>query len=62
MRLEHWIYKLPLRLRSLFRRNHVESELSEELQYHMERKVEALTAQGMRPEDARYAAKRAASG
>jgi predicted permease len=62
VRLEHWIYKLPLRLRSLFRRNQVESELSEELQYHIERKVEALTAQGMRPEDARYAAMRAMTG
>jgi hypothetical protein len=62
MRLEHWIYKLPLRLRSLFRRNQVESELSEELQYHIERKVEALIAQGMGPEEAHNAALRAMTG
>ena len=40
MRIEHWIYALPLRLRSLFRRQRVESDLDEELQYHLERKTE----------------------
>ena len=30
MSLEHWFYKLPLRLRSLFRRDKVEGELSED--------------------------------
>jgi hypothetical protein len=28
---KHWFYALPLRLRSLFRRDHVEHELSDEL-------------------------------
>ena len=31
MRIEHWFYSLPLRLRSLFRRSEVDQELSEEL-------------------------------
>ena len=31
MRLEHWFYTVPLRLRSLFRRRRVEEELDEEL-------------------------------
>jgi predicted permease len=62
MSLEHWIYKLPLRLRSLFRRNRVEYELSEELQYHLDREIEILTAQGMLPEQARAAVLRKMSG
>ena len=37
MRMEHWIYAVPLRLRSLFRRKRVEQDLDEELQYHLDR-------------------------
>jgi hypothetical protein len=62
MRLEHWFYTMPLRLRSLFRRRQVEAELDEELQYHLERKIEEYLAQGLSPEDARYAAFRAMDG
>src|ERR1700746_3285187 len=62
MSLEHWIYKLPLRLRSLFRRSQVENELSEELHYHLDRQIETLTQQGMSPEEARVAAIRRMSG
>ena len=40
MPLERWLYTVPLRLRSLFRRERVEQELEEELQYHLERKME----------------------
>src|SRR5690242_4441229 len=62
MRFEHWIYTIPLRLRSLFRRRRVEQELDEELRYHLERKTEELLAQGMTPENARRAANRAMDG
>ena len=62
MRLEHWIYTIPLRLRSLFRRQQVEQELDEELQYHLERKIEENLARGLTPEEARYAAMRAMEG
>jgi predicted permease len=62
MRLEHWKYTIPLRLRSLFRRNRVEQELDEELHYHLERKTEELCAQGMSVEDARRRALRAMEG
>jgi len=55
MRLEHCIYTIPLRLRSLFRRHRVEQELDEELQYHLEGKTEEFLAQGMTAEDARRA-------
>ena len=43
----------PLRLRSLFRRRHVEQDLDEELQYHLEQKIEEYLAQGLTPEQAR---------
>ena len=62
MRLEHWLYAIPLRLRSLFRRQYVEQELDEELRYHLQRKTEEYLTQGMPPEEARHAALRAMDG
>jgi putative ABC transport system permease protein len=62
MRLEKWFYILPLRLRSLLRRDQVEQELDEELQYHLERQIEENLAAGMTAEDARYSALRAMGG
>ena len=59
MRLKHWFYTVPLRLRSLFRRQRVEQDLNEELQYHLEKKIEANIARGLTPEESRYAALRA---
>jgi predicted permease len=62
MGIRHWFYTTPLRLRSLLRRNRVERELDEEFQYHLERQVGEYIAQGMTPEEARYAALRAIGG
>jgi predicted permease len=62
MRIEHWWFKAPLRLRSLVRRGRVESELDEELQFHLERKIEEGVAGGLSPEEARYRALRAMGG
>ena len=62
MRLEHWLFKLPLRLRTLFRPKRVEQELDEELRYHLQMKTEQLISEGMSPEEARYAALRAMDG
>ena len=62
MRMEHWIYAVPLRLRSLFRRKRVEQDLDEELQYHLERKTEEYIAQGLTPEQSRRAALRTMDG
>src|ERR1017187_7301185 len=62
MRMEHWFYAVPLRLRSLFRRRQVEQDLDEELQYHLERKIEECIAQGLTPEQSRRAALRAMVG
>jgi len=62
MRPQHWLYTIPLRLRSLFRRRHVERELNEELQFHLEHKIEEGIANGVSPKEARYAAMRAMDG
>ena len=62
MRLEHWLYAIPLRLRSFFRRQYVEQELDEELRYHLQRKTEEYLTQGMPLEEARHAALRAMDG
>jgi predicted permease len=56
------LYKLPLRIRSLFRRDRVEQELDDELRDHLERRIEADVARGMTAEEARYAAMRAFGG
>ncbi len=56
MRPERWIYKLPLRLRSLFRRQAADQELDEELRYHLEQKTQQYIAQGTPPQEARRAA------
>ncbi|HEY9139869.1 MAG TPA: ABC transporter permease [Bryobacteraceae bacterium] len=62
MRMEHWFYAVPLRLRSLFRGQRVEQDLDEELQYHLERKIEEYIAQGLTPQQSRQAALRAMDG
>ena len=62
MRMEHWLYAMPLRLRSLFRRQRVEQELDDELQYHLERKTEEYIARGLTPKQSRQAALRAMDG
>ncbi|HXJ92812.1 MAG TPA: ABC transporter permease [Terriglobia bacterium] len=57
-----FFYKLPLRLRSLFRRNGVEQELSDELGFHLEADIAQRIAEGMTPEEARYTALRELGG
>src|SRR5271163_3752403 len=56
MRIEHWWFTAPLRLRSILCRNDVERELDEELQFHIENKIEEGIAHGLSPKEARYAA------
>jgi len=62
MRLGHWIYTIPLRLRSLFRRKRVEEELDEEFRYHLEQQIEEHLAGGLDPREARLAALGALDG
>jgi len=62
MRMEHWWFTVPLRLRSILRRGRVEQELDEELQFHLELKIDEGIASGLPPDEARYAAMRAMGG
>jgi hypothetical protein len=57
-----FLYKLPLRFRSLLKRAGVEQDLSDELRFHLERQIEMKIAQGTTPEEARYAALRELGG
>src|SRR5437870_9832983 len=51
-----WLYKFPLRFRSLLRKGRVEQELTDELRFHLGKLIEEYVAKGMTPEDARYTA------
>src|ERR1017187_9910105 len=62
MRMEHWWFTARLRLRSILRRTRVEQELDEELQFHLEHKIEEGIANGLSAKEARYAAMRAMDG
>jgi predicted permease len=62
VRLVRLLYTLPLRMRSLFRRDQVERDLGDEFRDHIERRIEADVARGMTVEEARYAAMRALGG
>lgn len=57
-----WIYKLRLRLRSVFRRGACERELSAEIDDHLARQTEQNAVRGMPAEEARFAALRALDG
>ena len=59
---KRWFYTLPLRLRSLLRREEMEQELSEELQDHLERKTREFVAAGLTPAEARRQATREFGG
>jgi putative ABC transport system permease protein len=54
--------KLKTALRSLLRRSQAESELNEELRYHIEQQTEQNIRLGMNLEEARIAARKAFGG
>jgi predicted permease len=56
MQPERWIYKLPLRIRSLFGRQKADQELDAELRDHVEQKMQLYITQGVAREEARRAA------
>jgi len=60
--LSHWIVTLRLRLRSLFRREQVEQDLSEELHYHLDKKTQEYLAAGLSLDEARPKALREFGG
>src|SRR5436853_712086 len=57
MRPEHWLYTIPLRLRSLFRWAQADQEVDDELRDHLERKTEEYVAKGLATEEARRRAR-----
>jgi len=59
MRVRHWPYSIPLRIRTLLLRNRVEQELDEELRFHFDQQVEAGLARGMTAGEAHAAASKA---
>ena len=60
--MERWPFTLPLRLKSLFMRGQADRELDEELQFHVDQKIDEGIAQGLSPEEARREALRAIGG
>src|SRR5246500_3538883 len=57
-----WYYKLPLRLRSLFRKDKAELDLSDELQFHLQNQSDEFVAQGLNLQEARRAALQSLGG
>src|ERR1700722_1709080 len=57
-----WHYKLPLRLRSLFRKDRAELDLNDELQFHLQNQIDEFVAQGMNPQEARRAPRQSLGG
>jgi predicted permease len=53
-----WMYKFPLRLRSLFHKSRADHELSDELGFHLEKLTDRYAANGLTRDEARYAALR----
>jgi putative ABC transport system permease protein len=47
MRPIRWVYTIPLRLQSLFRRRKADQELDDELREHIERRTEEYVAKGL---------------
>jgi len=62
MRPEHWLFAIPLRLRSLFCWAQADQELNDELRDHLERKTEEYVAKGMTQEEAQRRARLDLSG
>jgi len=58
MRPQHWLYTIPLRIRSLFKRSAADNDLDEELQYHLNQRTQQFVATGLDEKEARYAALR----
>lgn len=62
MHVPRWWYSLTLRLRSLLRRDHVERELDDEMQFHLDKLIEDGRARGLTPLAARNEALRTMGG
>jgi macrolide transport system ATP-binding/permease protein len=57
-----WYYKLPLRLRALFRKKQAELDLNDELQFHLQNQIDEYVSRGMNVQEARRAALKSLGG
>ena len=57
--LPEWMTSFWLRITTLFRRRQLDRDLDDELEFHLAMREQKLVEQGMTPEEARYAARRA---
>src|SRR5260370_26617669 len=62
MKIQRLLYTVPLWFKSIFRSSEVEREMNEELRFHLEYKIEEGVANGLSPQQARFAALRAMDG
>src|ERR1700733_6350742 len=62
MRPQSWLYTIPLRIRSLFKKCAADNDLDEELQFHLDQKTHEFISKGLSEHDARYAALREFGG
>src|SRR3989441_10983494 len=53
-----WIHGLRLRLKALFHRRQLDRDVEDELTFHLAKREEKYRAEGIGPEEARYAARR----
>jgi predicted permease len=58
MRPQSWLYTIPLRVRSLFKKRAADNDLEDELQFHLDQKTQEFISKGLNEKDARYAALR----
>jgi len=58
MRSQRWLYTIPLRIRSLFKRRAADNDLDDELQFHLDQKTNEFISKGLTEKEARYAARR----
>ncbi|HKF06844.1 MAG TPA: ABC transporter permease [Candidatus Sulfotelmatobacter sp.] len=56
MSIEQWLYALPWRVRSFFRRDQLDEEMKEELREHLEQQIHDNVERGMSVEEARRSA------
>jgi predicted permease len=59
MRIKRLLYTVPLRLRSLFRRQQADQDLDDEFRFHLDQQIGAAISRGVPPDEARAAAMRA---
>src|SRR3990170_6975341 len=62
MEFPRWFYRISMRLRSLVRGTALDRELDEELQFHIDQRIEANLACGLPPDAARREALLAIGG